>query len=564
MQEKLQAQIKDVLNALGLSDVPFVVEHPADLTHGDYSTNVAMVAGKSLGSNPMELAEKIAGELRKSPDEFISEISVANPGFINFFLSEKFLGESIGAILESGDKFGLNSSLDGQKTIVEYTDANPFKEMHVGHLMSNAIGEAISRLYAWNGAEVRRACYQGDKGIHVARAVAHKLKTGADWKNAQDVAFSYGEGSKLSETDSDFKNFVVEINKKIYDESEEEINSVYMLGRKLTLDYFETIYKKLDTRFDHYFFESTTAEFGKAIVHKHMSDIFEESEGATVYHGEKRDSALHTRVFINRDGIPTYEAKELGLAKIKYDTYEYDKSIVVTANEQSDYFKVILSAMKEVFPDLAGKTKHVAHGVLRLPTGKMSSRTGDVITAESLIEEVKDKALEKINSSQREIDNIEKLAEEVAVGAIKYSILKQSIGKDIVFDFDKSLSFEGDSGPYLQYTYARANSVFEKSKQLNLETDLSKNENIEITDLHRTLYRFPELVKRALDDMSPNIIVTYLTEISSLFNKFYAENVIVDDKNTEISSQRVALTKAVAQVLKNGMNILAIHTPSKM
>jgi len=562
MKEKLEAQIKDVLNTLGLPEVSFVVEHPADLSHGDYSTNVAMLAGKTQGVNPLELAEKIAGVLRQNQSDSLSQIIVAKPGFINFFLSNKFLVESIGGILKRGSKFGSNDSLAGQKTIVEYTDANPFKEMHIGHLMSNAIGESFSRIYKWNGAEVRNACYQGDKGIHVARAVAHKLKSGIEWRNAQDVAASYAEGSKSYETEEVFKAFVVEINKKIYDESDKEVNEAYMLGRKLTLEYFEAIYRKLDTKFDHYFFESTTGEFGKAIVHDNTPKIFEESEGAIVYHGEKRDPALHTRVFINKEGLPTYEAKELGLAKIKYDIYPYDISIVVTGNEINEYFRVLLRAMKEIFPELAEKTKHISHGMLRLPTGKMSSRTGDVITAEWLINEVKSKVMEKLQASERNIENKDELAEMVAVGAIKYSILKQTPGRDIIFDFDKSLSFEGDSGPYLQYSFARANSVLERAK--DLEAKLSKAGDMEIGELHRMLYRFPEIVKRSLLEMSPNMIVTYLTEIASMFNKFYAENIILDEKNPELSSQRIALTSALARVLKNGMDILAIPSPLKM
>ncbi len=451
--------------------------------------------------------------------------------------------------------------MKGYKIMVEHTDPNPFKEFHIGHLMPNVIGSTIARIFEWNGAEVRRACYQGDVGIHVARAVAHKLKTGAKWQTAQDVSLSYAEGSKMYEADGDFKVYVIDINKKIYDKRDDEVNKAYDLGRNLTLEHFEKLYKVLGTKFDFNFFESTTGEFGKALVHKNTPKVFEESEGAVVYKGEERDSKLHTRVFINKDGLPTYEAKELGLAKIKYDTYPYDRSVVVTGNEVNDYFKVLISAMGEIFPDLAVKTSHIGHGMLRLPTGKMSSRTGSVITAEFLIEEVKNKVLEKINASDRGVEDKDALTVEVSVGAIKYSILHQSLGKDIIFDFDKSLSFDGDSGPYLQYTHARARSILEKAQAEDVEPEVSDRKMI--YGVEKLLYKFPEVVKRANDELAPHLIATYLVELAASFNNFYATQTIVDKKDSE-SGNRVAIANGVSTVLQNGLYLLGISAPIKM
>jgi arginyl-tRNA synthetase len=566
--EEIRKSIKKALENLSISGDSFAVEHPDDSKNGDYSTNVAMVYGKSQKINPFELSEKIKDELekvlRQAQDDLISQIEVAKPGFINFHLSQSFFVKSLQLVLNEKENFGKNESLKKQKIVIEYTDPNPFKEFHIGHLMSNAIGESLSRIIEWSGAEVKRACYQGDVGIHVARAIAHKIKVGAEWKTAQDVSLSYGYGSKMYESDDDFKVFVVETNKKVYEKQDEEVNRAYDQGRKLTLEHFEELYKILGTKFDYNFFESTSGEFGKTLVHKNTPSIFVESEGAVVYKGEERDGKLHTRVFINKDGLPTYEAKELGLAKIKYDTYPYDLSLVVTGNEIQEYFKVLLSAMGEIFPDLAKKTRHVPHGMLRLPTGKMSSRTGDVITAESLLQEVKSKVREKIDASDRGIVDKNKLAEEVAVGAIKYSILRQGTGKDIIFDFDKSLSFEGDSGPYLQYTYARACSILEKAKEAkinHLEAELPSG--VEVFGVERLVYQFPEVVERAENEFAPHYIATYLIELSASFNNFYAENTIVALNDKE-SPHRVAITEGVATILKNGLYLLGIESPLKM
>jgi len=559
---KIQNFIKSTLKELALPQVDFVIEHPAQMEFGDYATNMALVLAKETNKNPKELAEKIVELLVKNKPDFIESLSVAGPGFINIKLKDFVFIEALEGILDEGDEYGKNKNLSSQKIIVEYTDPNPFKEFHIGHTMSNAIGESIARITEWNGAEVKRACYQGDKGIHVARAVAHKIKTGVEWKSAKAVALSYAEGSKLYESDENFKEFVVEVNKKIYDETDGEINQIYMIGRTLTLEYFETMYKILGTKFDFNFFESTTGEFGKALVRKHTPGVFEESEGAVVFKGEKRDPKLHTRVFINKDGIPTYEAKELGLAKIKYDTYPYDISVVITGNEVNDYFRVLMSALSLIFPELAKKTRHIGHGMMRLPTGKMSSRTGDVVTAESLIEAVSQRVREKMKTSEKDLSGDEMFVSQIAVGAIKYSILRQAPGRDVIFDFDSAVSFEGDSGPYLQYTKARINSLLEKGKDLGLKPNIEKNQKI--SDLEKMLARFPEIISEAYENTAPHAIATYLIQISGLFNAFYANNQIVNSSEKNVSEHRLAIAKAVGQVIQNGLSVLGIQAPERM
>jgi arginyl-tRNA synthetase len=559
IKEKISTSIKNALKTLGLPEVSFVVEHPEILAHGDYSTNVAMALAKQALKNPKEIAEKLVEVLNKEKPEEVENVTALG-GFINFHLSKSFFQNSVEEIIKKGDKYGTNNRLKGEKTIIEYTDPNPFKEFHIGHLMSNTIGESISRLIASQGAEVKRACYQGDVGLHVAKAIAYAVQNNKGSEEGLADGVAYTKGSKLYSEVESFKAYVLEINKKIYNQTDKEVESLYEAGKKLSLKYFDSMYKKLGTYFDYFFFESTTGEFGKAIIHENP-DVFEKSDGAIVYRGEKRDPKLHTRVFINSEGLPTYEAKELGLAKIKYDTYPYQISVVITGNEINDYFKVLLSAMKEVFPELAEKTHHISHGMLRLPTGKMSSRTGDVITTEALINEVKEKVAEKINSSDRNIENKELLSEQVAVSALKYSILKQATGRDIIFDFDKSISFEGDSGPYLQYTNARANSIIEKAHTEGIEPKLKSNQNV--TDLEKILYRFPEVVERASREYAPHYLVTYLTEVASMFNSFYANEQIINAKD-ENSSHKVALTQCVANIIKNGLNLLAIPAPERM
>ncbi|NCN08132.1 arginine--tRNA ligase [Candidatus Parcubacteria bacterium] len=535
MKKELENLINQVIKELSLAESSFSVEHPNDLSHGDYSTNVAMVLAKETKKNPKELAEVIKDKLLEYKSENIEKIEVAGAGFINFHLSKNFFKKSIQEIIEGGEKFGRNEILVGEKIMVEHTDPNPFKEFHIGHLMPNVIGSSLARLLEWNGAEVKQASYQGDVGLHVAKAV-WAIKNG----HAEN---SYAVGHKAYEENPEAKKEIEGINKKIYDKSDNEINKIYEDGRKASLEYFETIYKRLGTKFDFYFFESDAGKIGKEIVEENIGKIFEESDGAVVFKGDKFDPSLHTRVFINSQGLPTYEAKDLGNAKMKFDKYEYTKSIVVTGNEIKDYFRVVLEAMKMVLPNLASITKHLSHGMLRLTTGKMSSRTGNVVTAESLIDEVKEKT---------EGD------EDVALGAIKYMILRQSIGSDIIFDINQSVSTEGDSGVYLQYAHARASSLIDKATGI----EIAYKERSLVHEVEKLLYRFPEIVERAGGEYAPSYVTTYLTELASAFNNFYAHEEVIGDSPE--SGTRLAIVKAFKTVMKNGLDILGIPAPERI
>jgi arginyl-tRNA synthetase len=555
IKETIQNEIKKIL---GGDARDFVVEKSADF--GDYATNVAMMNAKGREGGPREFAEFIISELWKSEEikNAVEKMSVAGPGFINFYLKDEVVRGHIGEILENGAEYGTNKNEAEENVIIEYTDPNPFKEFHIGHLMTNTLGEALSRIIEANGAEVKRACYQGDVGMHVAKAIYGVKSQKSKVKSAAELGRAYSIGAQAYE---EHKTEIQEINKKIYDRSDEEINRIYDEGRKISLEYFEHIYKRLGTHFDYYFFESETGVLGKKIVEENLNKVFFKSDGAVVFPGEEH--GLHTRVFLNSEGLPTYEAKELGLAKIKHDAYPYDTSIIVTANEVNDYFQVLLRAMSLVFPELEKKTKHISHGMLRLPTGKMSSRTGDVITAESLIAALSEMVMEKI--ADRDIEDKGKVAEEIAVAGIKYSILKQSPGKDIIFDPEKALSFEGDSGAYLQYAYVRTQSILRKanSPRAVLADGTARTALGEpLSALEKMLFEgLPNAVLLARRELSPNYIAAYLTDLCREFNAYYEQNQILGNERTE---HRLALVEAVGIVLKNGLTFLGIPVPEKM
>jgi len=575
MKEKI---VKILQGIIGQDAFPPDVSVPEKENFGHYSTNIALrLSGGAGGAEkPLAWAERLAAEIRKAaPAGFFEKVEAAPPGFINFWLSPETIQKKFGEISRE-ESFGTNGSMKGKTVMVEFTDPNPFKLFHIGHLMSNTIGESLARLYEAAGATVRRADYYGDVGLHIAKAIWGMEQLAAERPDEKDDAAkkmdflgrAYALGSRAYEEKPESKEAIIELNKKIYERSDAKVNQWYDAGLAWSLAYFETVFKRLGTKFDDYFPESDVGKEGLDLVLAHK-DIFMESDGAIVFPGEQY--GLHTRVFVNAQGLPTYEAKELGLNRKKFKLYPLDLSIVVTGNEIVDYFKVLLKAMELIMPEVAAKTKHVAHGMLRLPTGKMSSRTGEVVTAASLIDDVKAKLAEYASGKMDlTADERAAAAEVIAIGAVKYSILKQHPGQDIVFDFGKSLSFEGDSGPYLQYAYARLRSILRKAggvgdttgtaEAADFGTLTTENELM----LMRKIFAFPDAVRRAQEMLAPSGFVAYLYQLAAVANKFYETTPILKDENVARRNARLALATTAARVLKKGLALLGIGALEKI
>ncbi len=569
MKDTLQTTILGALKNLGVEATSAVLEHPADLSHGDYSTNAALAYAKAAGMNPRALAEKIVAEILQNKPEEIEAVEIAGPGFINFKLSSAFFANALERILSNTDTWGNNGLLSRKKIMVEYTQPNPFKPFHIGHLMSNAIGESISRIVEACDAQTVRANYQGDIGPHVAKAIYKILEKGKPsselsvTEQAKYIGACYSEGSAAYESDPVAKAAIDAINKKVYDKSDAAINEAYDWGRAITLDAFEELYTMLGTRFDHYFFESEMAPIGMEVVKKHVGSVFAESEGAIVFHAEEHNPKLHTRVFINSQGLPTYETKEIGLTVTKFEKENPDLSIVTTAIEQGEYMKVVQKAISLIYPDYESRMQHVTHGMMRFASGKMSSRKGNVVAGDELVRDAMDVVREKM--LEREFSDVERetIARQVAVAAVKYSILKQATGGDIIYDFEKSISFEGDSGPYIQYTAVRAAAVLAKGEKEGIALSTLAPKDWQVNSLEKYLYRFPEVVARSYESLEPHHIATYLTELSSQFNSFYAEHKIVDATDSA-SGYKLALTAAFRATLVQGLHLLGIQVPEKM
>lgn len=552
--EILREALAEAARQAGITDPKVAFDFPSDLSHGDLATNVALVHAKEVGSPPRSLAEKIVGGLQAIPG--IEMVTIAGPGFINFTYTADVLSGVIHEAHTRGEQWGEGEDLQGKTIMVEHSQPNPFKPFHIGHLMSNTIGESLVRLLENQQARVVRANYQGDVGLHIAKAIWGMQALGTDPKDVEAIGKAYAHGAQLYEKDEKVKTEIDALNLKVYDKSDGVVNELYDLGREASLKRFDELYAVLGSSFDRFYFESETAAIGQKVVEAHP-DVFPLSEGARVFKGETY--GLHTRVFLTSKGLPTYEAKELGLETLKAQEYpECDEFIITTAVEQKGVFLIIKKALEIINPTLAAKLSHISHGMMLLPTGKMSSRTGEVVTGESLLIALVDKARERAKESRAEDADL--LAQQVAVAAIKFQILRQAAGKDAIFEEDRALSLEGDSGPYLQYAHARTVSIIEKAKEMGVKG--KADATLVPQDIARMLVRFPQVAQRAAEERAAHHVATYLMQIAGAFNSWYAREQFLD--GSDAVPARIALVEAVRFTLQNGLALLGIQAPEKM
>lgn len=534
----------------GIKDV--VLEFPENEAFGDYSSNVAFRA--KVAAN--EVVEKLQKD--KELARIVGKIEVAGHSFINFWLKKEVLVQNLADIEKKGEGYGKSDMQRGKKLMFEFAHPNTHKAFHIGHLRNITTGESLARLTEFTGAEVIRVNYQGDVGLHIAKAIWGIQKLGFSnpgkvKSRAEFLGKAYAAGATAYEGDGEAKEKINELNKKIYSKEDPGINKIYEETRKWSLDYFAVIYERVYAKFDRFYFESECAENGKQIALEALKKgILAESEGAIIFPGS--EYGLHDRVFITGQGAPTYEAKDLGLARLQFGEYNPDLILHVVGPEQSGYFQVIFKALELILPETKDREVHIPYGWVRLKEGKMSSRTGNVVLGESLLDDAK-------SSIKKSFDTMDETAEKIAVAAVKYSFLKNGLGQDIAFDLKESVSLEGNSGPYLQYTVARANSVLAKAKIKKGETKAGGDINEEELKILRSLVRFSEVIETAAKNYSPNLLCNYLYDLAQKFNTFYNKYRIIDSDNEQF---RLVLTQGTGQVLENGLKLLGIQSPEKM
>ncbi len=583
MFKELEKGVKGALESLGLPDVAFSLEHPKEFSHGDYMTNVALIVGKQENKNPVDLAKSIVEALSSQNIERVEKIEVAGPGFINFTLSRDIF---IKELIPAQDKeWGNTEAYKGKKILVEHSSPNLFKPFHIGHLMNNTVGEALYRLAKSSGAQATPISFPSDISLGIAKAIWHLLYVGGEvfidsdqfLKNKINfMGQAYVEGTKRYDEDEAIHNRVKEIADNLYSSKNSPEWILFQKCKKINIEYFENVVKSLGSEFDSYIYESEAGTDGKKVVLENIPNVFKRGEGGAIIYTPE-GNMLHTSVFINGQGNPTYEAKDIGLLDLKFKKYNPDLSIFVTDSQQISHFLVVLDAagnINEEWKERVEKSLHRYHGRMSFNGQKMSSRLGGVPLAEEVISAVADEAKKRLVSrsmstvSDKQLEqhenteHISNLAEKISIAAIKFAILRTKAGLNINFDPDTSLSFEGDSGPYLQYTAVRAGSLLEKGK--NLGIDLSIENPVAGTEtLERLIARFLEVISRAQTEWAPHYIVTYLSELAQEFNSWYGQGKILDE-DVSATAYRLSVVAATRQTLINGLWVLGIEVPEKM
>ncbi len=552
MNDYLHTLVSKALGELFGVSADFVIEHPKDMARGDYATNAALVASKSLGKNPKEIAEALATHMSEYKEGLIESVTVAGPGFINFTLARTHFVDAVREA--STQSYGRTDVYAGKKVLVEHSSPNLFKPFHIGHLMNNTIGEAITRLARVSGAHVTTMSFPSDISLGVAKAIYILLEKDIQPTEVTVLGDAYVEGTKCYEEDETVQARVKEIADNLYAGKESPELELFQTCKKLNIAYFESIVAKLGSHFDAYIYESEAGEEGKKIVQDNVPSVFKQSEGAIIY--EPADPKLHTAVFINSQGNPTYEAKDIGLLDLKFKKYNPDLSIFITDAQQVSHFAVVLDAGSHINPDWKAKSLHRYHGRMSFKGQKMSSRLGGV----PLATDVLDTVIAEVKEKNPDISDT--AAEQIGIAAIKFAILRAAAGKNIDFDPDTSLSFEGDSGPYVQYTAVRAQSLVHKGAEAGIVSDAGvPTTGTEL--IERLIARFPEVITDAQHEWSPHHIVGYLLELAQAFNSWYGQGKIIDE-DASATAYRLAVVHAVRQTLVNGLHVLGIEVPERM
>lgn len=597
----IKTVLKQALEQLNVDYLPNIaLEHPSQKNFGDYSSNLAMVAYQQFArenrwQSPRELAMAIVEKINLDGNQYLAKVEVAGPGFINFYLQKSALLLILDDILNKNADFNSLKRVDGEEVAVEFAHPNTHKVFHIGHLRNITTGESLARILSAVGYKVWRFNYQGDVGLHIAKCLYGILQT-ADYQKILDdlsvlsdkmkfIGQSYVIGSKAYQEDALAKEAIHELNYLIYAsaqkrqqdlgkpisstnyldfiENKDKLPLVYQLWlqtRQWSLDFFNNIYQRVGTHYHRFFFESEClagVDIAKTALEK---GILKESQGAIVFDGS--EFALDTRVFVNSLGLPTYEGKELQLAFNQLAEYpQVQKIIHVVAPEQTSFFACTFKVEELLDDKFKDKQYHKRYAFVKLKEGKMSSRTGQVVSGEWLLDEAK-------NKIKQDFAVDEQLADKIAVGAVKYSFLKVSTQQEIAFDFKESISLEGNSGPYLQYACARIKSLLNKATANGLAVADFSQQDIEFNqyenNLLNAIYQFEEVVIKSALELEPQYIANYLFSLAQIFSSFYNQCPIISLEDKLLASFRLSLAKAVEIILSKGLDLLGIEVVERM
>ncbi|MBP9680917.1 MAG: arginine--tRNA ligase [Bacteriovorax sp.] len=555
------------------------LEQPPEKALGDYALPCFRFA-KALKKNPNIVAEELKDALIACKNPWVDQVNLKG-AFLNIFTNQKQVAKTLIPFLISGEGFKIlqkNASHNNTKVMIEFSQPNTHKEFHVGHGRNVCLGDSLCRIFSYNGFNVTPVNYIGDEGAHIAKCLwaveqfkgaplDEKIENKAEW-----LGLRYVEANKklkeASEEDKLKYNSEISHILKAIENKTGQYYELWKTTRQYCLDDFNRVYKWLDVHFDHFFYESEVSEASQHVVDEYMKKgLFVLDQGAVGL--DMSDKKLGFFMVRKSDGTTLYGTKDLALAKVKFNEFDIDRSIYVVGNEQNLHFRQVFYALEQMGFKQASKCYHLSYGMVVRPEGKMSSRAGNSVTFFQLINLV----IEEINGHLEKYKNdwdqarLDETAHKLAVGAIKYGMLHADPSKEIVFDPKEWVSFEGNSGPYLMYSYARTQSILNKANEQGIEVSLEHVDQLvheSERELMRHLYDFNQTVIYASEHYKPSTIANHLFFTCKAYNRFYTEVSVMKAETTELRAARLALLQAFATTLRTGLYLLGITPPEKM
>jgi arginyl-tRNA synthetase len=547
---------------LELDLIERLIELPPRPEMGDFAFPCFQLS-KALRKAPVMIALELQGKINKEGFEKIENLGP----YLNFFMDKSvFVKNTVEQVLLEGDKYGSSTIGEGKNVVVEYSSPNIAKNFHVGHLTTTVIGNSLYRLMNFEGYKAIGINHLGDWGTQYGRLIAayHRwVDKEALHQNAiRELERLYVKFYDEAEKNPELEDISRKHFKNLEDGCEEEVK-LWNEFKELSLKEFKRVYDKLNVSFDSYAGESFYSDKMEAVVEEiDQKGLLVESNGAKVVMLEEYN--MPPCIIKKSDGATIYATRDLAAAFYRKKTYDFYNNIYVVGSSQSLHFKQVFTTIKLMGHDWADDCKHVGFGLVKFADGKFSTRSGNAIYLEELLDEAVVKALEVINEKNPNLENKEEVAKKIGIGSIVFTYLKNNREKDIIFDWKEMLNFEGETGPYAQYTYARGKSILRKAGEVSGNANFSKITSPEEFELVKNIGRLQDAILAAIDKLEPSILTRHVIEIAKAFNKFYNAHGILNAEDVEVKNARLKLVEATCQAVKNGLNLIGLEVVEKM
>lgn len=561
MKNKIANLLSDQISDLSNEEILKLIEIPPKSDMGDFAFPCFRLA-KIYHKAPPMIAQDLVAAIGK-PD-FLSDIKAVG-GFLNFYVNkEQFAHQIIDRFL-SDDNYGGSAVGNGKTVCIDYSSPNVAKNFHVGHLRTTIIGNSLYKIYSKLGYHVERINHLGDWGTQFGKLIVAYKKWGSkeavEEKGIQELMDIYVKFHEEAEKDDSLNDEARAWFAKM-EKGDQEALEIWEWFKDISLQEFIRVYNILGMSFDHYtgesFYRDKTDKVTKILTD---AGLLVESEGALVVRLDDYD--MPPCIVAKKDGSSIYATRDLAAVLYRKETYDFDRCLYVTGLEQKLHFAQVFKVIELMGNDYAESLIHIPYGLVSLKDGKISSRKGNVIFAEDILKESINKTLSIINEKNPDIPDKDETARKIGIGAIIFNDLYNQRIKDVIFDWDKLLNFDGETGPYVQYTYARASSVLRKTGDLDYNFDYSLLTDDASMDLLKEIDRYPSVVKEAADRYEPFLVARYSMDLSHAFNRFYREcQINVDDE--ALRTSRVGLVKITREIIRDSLSLLGIECPEQM